>query len=80
MYGINNNSSSSSSFIMKEEDDEIVRPSNTEKQTIQVTIYYIKKQLEFINKEIKELNNRLENEFLSECETSEIKITINILN
>jgi hypothetical protein len=79
MYGINNNSSSSSSFLMKEEDDKMVRPSNTKKQTIPVIIYYIKKKLEFINEEIKELNNKLENEFLSD-ERLGTKIMLSILN
>jgi hypothetical protein len=50
---------------MEETDDEILRPTNTIKQTIQVTIYHIEKQLEFIHNEIKEINNKLENEILS---------------
>jgi predicted nucleic acid-binding Zn-ribbon protein len=65
IYVVNNNSFSSSSFLLKEEDDEIVRSINTKKQTIPVTIYYIKKQLKFIHNKIKELKNKLENEILS---------------
>jgi hypothetical protein len=68
MYGVNNNSFLSSSYLMEEEDDEIVRPTNTKKQTITVTIYYIKKQLKFIHNEIKKLKIKLENEILSDEE------------
>jgi hypothetical protein len=43
------------------------------KQTIPVTIYHIQKQLEFIHNEIKNINNRLENENLSTTERFKIK-------
>jgi hypothetical protein len=65
---------------MEEEDDKIERPTNSRKQTISVTLYRIEKQLEFIHNEIKEINNRLEKEILTNIERYKIKSKESILN